>query len=175
MSVHIQASPVHIHNPYEIENRCLSRQCIVEIETTIIKATGESCCDQEAIQSCSATLAARLERPDAWRSKLHTARSVTQNMHFFHERLMDNGPHRVARRIAIGPWRPGSWRGGWRERLEPKLKHGVVVWGSWSISIQAPMQLREEIDRFEAEVWWRLDEEQKSEYRKEELTSFLAM
>jgi hypothetical protein len=86
---------------------------------------------------------------------------------------MDNSPHRVARRIAIGPWRPGSWRGGWRERLELKLKHGVEVRGSQSVSVQAPMQqLRKAVDRFEVEIWWRLDEEQKSESRKEELTSF---
>jgi hypothetical protein len=33
-------------------------------------------------------------------------------------------------------------------------------------------QLRKAVDRFEVEIWWRLDEEQKSESRKEELTSF---
>jgi len=107
----------------------LNRLCIVETEITIIKATGGPCCDREAIQSsqsspgCSSVEARNLE--------LEIIHRDTRHAFLFHEKLMDNGPHRVTRRIAIGPWRPGYWRGGWRERLtrvsKPKLKHEVEV------------------------------------------------
>jgi hypothetical protein len=53
---------------------------IVEIEITIIKATGEPCRDKRRSDLFIVTLAARLQRPDAWSLKLHT---VTQNMPVF--------------------------------------------------------------------------------------------
>jgi hypothetical protein len=51
---------------------------IVEIEITIIQATGEPYCDKRQSDLFIVTLAARLQRPDG--SKLHT---VTQNMPVF--------------------------------------------------------------------------------------------
>ena len=110
----MQATHVYMHHLGIYQKHRVGRQCAVEIEITTIKATGYHAVIKRrsnlsvANPGCSSGETGSL--------KVEITHRDTEHACFSYKRLMGNGPHEAGRRTVIGPWRPGHWRGGWRER-----------------------------------------------------------